>query len=114
MSEARPVWRQAFDALEGTVGPPLKIVVNSEQFAVAVGLAARLQKAAQRRTEQQTRRLLHLWNLPAGSDVTRIIAEIGKLQAQLRDLSRQVNAMKEAEDGADGNNRAPRTRQTGR
>src|SRR4051812_48155258 len=114
MSEARPLWRQAFDALEGNVGPSLKTVVNSEQFAVAVGLAARLQKAAQRRTEQQTRRLLHLWNLPAGSDVTRIIAEIGKLQAQMRDLSRQVNAMKEVDDGAAGNNGASRTRQTGR
>lgn len=115
MSEARPLWRQAYDTVEGAVGPALKTVVNSEQFAVAVGLLSKAQKTAQRRTEQQTRRLLHLWNLPAGSDVTRIIAEIGKLQAQMREISRQVNAMKEADNGGpDGNNGAPRTRQTRR
>jgi hypothetical protein len=115
MSEARPLWRQAFDTIEQTVGPPLKTVVNSEPFAIGMGLLSRAQKAAQQRAEQQTRRMLHLWNLPAGSDVTRIIAEIGRLQGQVRDLSRQVKALKE-DDGAraDGNGRASRPDQTRR
>lgn len=96
MSEARPVWRQAYDMLEQAVGPQLKTVVSSEPFAVAVGLMARAQKSAQRQAERNTRRLLHLWNLPAGSDVTRIIAEIGKLQREVRELTRQVDGLKDA------------------
>lgn len=107
------MWRQGFDAVDRTVSPPLTAVVNSEQFAIGVGLVAHLQKAIQARTERATRRVLHQFNLPAGSDVTRIIAEIGKLQSQVRDLSRQVNTLKEAEGHGepDSPRRAPRTRQ---
>lgn len=90
MSEEQPLWRQSFDAVERTIGPPLTEVVNSEAFAVAVGLAAQVRKQAQRQTERLTRRLLHQANLPAGSDINRLLAEIGKLQTQVRDLSKQV------------------------
>ena len=115
--------------LEQAVGPQLKTVVSSEPFAVAVGLVARAQKTAQRQAERNTRRLLHLWNLPAGSDVTRIIAEIGKLQREVRELSRQVDGLKkqdpkhdskqdeskEVDDGrTGGNGRSPGSRQARR
>ncbi len=95
MAEEQPVWRQSFDAVERTVGPPLTAVVNSEAFAVALGLAAQLRKRAQRETERMTRRLLHQANLPAGSDITRLLEEIGKLQTQVRDLSKQVEGRKQ-------------------
>ena len=115
MSEARPLWRQAFDLVEGAVGPPLKSIVGSEHFAVAAGLAARIQKTAQRQTERNTRRLLHLWNLPAGSDVTRILTELGKLQREMRELSRQVDAIREDDgDKQDGNGRSPGSHQARR
>lgn len=90
MTEEQPIWRQSFDAVERTIGPPLTEVVNSEAFAVALGLAAQLRKRAQRETERVTRRLLHQANLPAGSDINRLLAEIGKLQNQVRELSKRV------------------------
>ena len=43
----QPSWRQGFDALEQQLSPRLEALVQSEQFAVAVGLAAR--RAAGRR-----------------------------------------------------------------
>src|SRR4051794_29639031 len=76
MSEEQPLWRQGFDAIERAVGPPLAAFAKSEPFAVTVGLALRAQREAQARTERTTRRLLHLANLPAGSDVTRILNEL--------------------------------------
>lgn len=90
MTEEQPIWRQSFDAVERAIGPPLTEVVNSEAFAVAVGLAAQVRKRAQRQAERMTRRLLHQANLPAGSDINRLLAEIGKLQTQVRELSKQV------------------------
>lgn len=90
MTEEQPIWRQSFDAVERTIGPPLTEVVNSEAFAVALGLAAQVRKRAQQQTERVTRRLLHQANLPAGSDINRLLAEIGKLQNQVRELSKQV------------------------
>lgn len=90
--------------------------MGSEQFAIAAGILARLQKTVQVQTERSTRRALHQWNLPAGSDVTRILAEIGKLQGQMRELTREVNTLKEGGDRGqpDDDGRASRSRQTRR
>jgi predicted transcriptional regulator len=96
MSEERPLWRQGFDAVEAAVGPRVKAAVGSEQFAVAVGLASRARRTAQRRLERTTRRLYHLANLPAGSDVTRILAEIAQLRRQIVELSRELEASRQA------------------
>ena len=91
------MWRQGFDTVEQAVAPRLTEVVNSEQFAIAAGIVTRVQRTARRSAERTTRRLLHLVNLPAGSDVTRLLNEIGTLQAQVRELSRQVE--RSAADG---------------
>jgi hypothetical protein len=81
------------------VGPRLKAVVNSEPFAVAVGLASRADHAIRATSERATRRVLHFWNLPAGSDVTRVLNEIGKLQHEVRALSRQLDAKEDRSNG---------------
>ncbi|HEX4906262.1 MAG TPA: poly(R)-hydroxyalkanoic acid synthase subunit PhaE [Acidimicrobiales bacterium] len=110
--DERPAWRQLFDTVEAAVAPALEQVMRSEQFAVALGIATQAQKAVQERAERTMRRTLHLWNLPAGSDVTRILNEIGKLQREVRELSRQVDAStKEVSSGAGG---SPRPRAAGR
>jgi hypothetical protein len=116
VSEERPAWRQGFDAVEKAVAPRLLTLFNSEQFAIAVGLVTNAQRAVQQRAERSTRRILHLANLPAGSDVTRILAELGNLQRQMRELTKQVNASKESgPDGrTPGNDRPPRPRSTRR
>ena len=121
MSEDRPLWRQGFDTVEQAVAPRLTEIVNSEQFAIAAGLVTQAQRTARRGAERTTRRLLHLANLPAGSDVTRLLNEIGKLQAQVRELSRQVDESKATttrEGGTDGGtaglDRPARTRQARR
>ncbi len=113
------MWRQGFDTVEQAVAPRLTEVVNSEQFAIAAGIVTRVQRSARRSAERTTRRLLHLANLPAGSDVTRLLNEIGALQAQVRELSRQVERQRAegstgrgggADGGATGLDRPARTR----
>ena len=87
-----PPWRQGFDALERQLSPRLEALVQSEQFAVAVGLAARVQRALSRsRRRTSTRRVLHGLNLPAGTDVSRILNELGQLKRQVRELSTQLD-----------------------
>jgi exopolyphosphatase/pppGpp-phosphohydrolase len=87
----QPSWRQGFDALEKQVAPRLESMVQSEQFAVAVGLAARAQRAVEGELARTTRRVLHRLNLPAGSDVSRILNEIGQLRVQVRALSEELD-----------------------
>jgi hypothetical protein len=106
------LWRQGFDAVEGAVAPRLEATLGSERFAIVVGLATSAQRAARTRTERAMRRTLHRLNLPAASDITRILAEIGRLQRDVRTLSKQLEATKgEATDG--GDTRAQRPRRTG-
>lgn len=86
-----PPWRQGYDVLERQVGPRLERIVRSEQFAVAVGLLARAQRSMEAESGRITRRVLHRLNLPAGSDVTRILNEIGQLRRQVHDLTVELD-----------------------
>ena len=106
------MWRQGFDALEAAVAPRLEELVKSEQFQIAAGLLTSAQRAAQARAARSMRRALHLWTLPAGSDVTRILNEIGKLQREVRELARRVDEQGEVTDGSNGRRPAgsPRSR----
>ena len=90
MADRPPAWRQGFDAVERQLAPRLEAVVQSEQFAVAVGLAARVQRAVEGELARNTRRVLHRLNLPAGTDVSRILNELGQLRVQVRELSDEL------------------------
>src|SRR5829696_4968862 len=112
MASSQPVWRQAVDVADRAVGPRLEQVVKTEEFAIAVGLLVRTRNEVQRRAERQTRRLLHLFNLPAGSDITRLMRQIGELERQIQELGRQMSA--ERKEPTNGRSpravRAPRPR----
>jgi hypothetical protein len=90
MADRPPTWRQGFDAVERQVSPRLEALVQSEQFAVAVGLLARVQRAVEGEMARNTRRTLHRLNLPAGTDVARILNELGQLRVQVRELSAEL------------------------
>jgi hypothetical protein len=64
--------------------------MRSEGFAVAVGLAQTVQRDVVKRTERLSRRAWHLINLPAGSDVNRLLAQMGSVQRQLRELEKRL------------------------
>ena len=100
MPVSRPVWRKGYDTVEGAVGPRLTALVRSDGFAIAVGLVSRTGQVVRSRSERATRRFLHFWNLPARSDVRRVLNEIGTLQHQVRELTEQLDARGERPNGA--------------
>lgn len=89
-----PSWRQGYDVVERQVGPRLEQLMRSEQFAVAVGLMARVQRTVEAESGRMTRRVLHRLNLPAGTDVSRILNEIGQLRRQVHDLTVELEDAK--------------------
>jgi hypothetical protein len=91
MSAPRPAWRLAYDAVESLVTPRIQALTRTEQFAVTIGAALRARHAVLRRTERATRRALHAVNLPAATDTTRILTELGRLQREMTRLSRQLD-----------------------
>jgi len=104
-----PVLRQVFDSVEREIAPRLEKLVRTEQFAIAAGLVNQLQRVVQQQAGRSTRRALHMLNLPAGTDVSRILNEIGQLRQQVRDLQDELARKEEELDAV-----APRSQRTAR
>jgi hypothetical protein len=86
MSTGRPLWRRGFDRAERAVGRPLESVVATRRFNDVLVLTFRTQNALFGVFQRQTRAVLHFWNMPARTDVSRLQREIGALRAQVREL----------------------------
>ena len=85
-----PLWRQAFDAVEGRIAPPAERAVQTDLFADAVALAFRGRRRIQREIERQSRRALHLVNIPTATDVKRVSEQLAALQRQTRALEHRL------------------------
>jgi hypothetical protein len=87
-----PLWRQAFDVAERAVTPRAEDLVRSEAFSLATALARRAQNVAGNSIQGLTARAWHLVNLPAGSDIRRLRAQIGSLDREVRRLTLQLES----------------------
>jgi hypothetical protein len=89
---AAPLWRQAFDAAERAVSPRAETFVRTPAFHVGVSLIRRAEGVVRGTVRDATARAWHLVNLPAGSDVSRLRAQIGALDREVRRLGLQLEA----------------------
>jgi hypothetical protein len=90
------LWRQAFDSAERAVAPRAESLVRTPGFALGAALLRRAQTLARGSVRDVTARAWHLVNLPAGSDVTRLRAQIGALDREVRRLGLQLEAERRA------------------
>jgi hypothetical protein len=65
-------------------------MVQTKEFAQALSLGLRASVEARRFVERRSRRLWHLVNLPAGSDITRLREQVVTLDRRVRELSRAL------------------------
>jgi hypothetical protein len=87
---AGPRWRQGYDAIERALEPQISAVLGHDRFGQALGVGVHVRQSARDLASSSTRRLLHALNLPAGTDVTRILNEIGSLKRQVYELGAQL------------------------
>jgi hypothetical protein len=99
MSDA-PLWRQAFDTAERAVAPRAERLVRTPAFHVGVSLVRRAQGVVRGSARDLTARAWHLVNLPAGSDVVRLRAQIGALDREVRRLGLQLEAQRRRSAGS--------------
>jgi len=90
MTQPPPLWHRAVTRLDEVVAPRAEAFVRSETFAVASGLALRAKRDLARGIEHGSRQAWHLLNLPAGSDVNRLLAQIASLERQIRVLEKRL------------------------
>ena len=97
MASSSPLWKQLFDAVDERLSPTINEMARSEDAATLAALGRRGRSEIDRRMEQASRRALHLFNLPAGSDVNRLLEHIARLEREVRDLRNLLTDRENAE-----------------
>jgi hypothetical protein len=81
-----PLWRRAYDVADRVVTPRLEELVRTPGFAQGAALLRRVEALTRSAARDVSARAWHLLNLPAGSDVQRLRAQVGQLDREVRRL----------------------------
>jgi hypothetical protein len=90
MTNYPPPWKRVFDTLDRTVLTRVNELAQSEEVAALTVLGHRSRTGLAHFTEHTSRRVLHALNLPAGSDVNRLLSHIASLEREVRDLRKEL------------------------
>jgi len=85
-----PLWLKAVHRLERAVGEPVESLVRSDLYFDSVSKASRLRRKAIGAVEGVSRRGLHLFNLPAGTDIRRMREQLSRMERRINQLSEEV------------------------
>lgn len=97
---SRPLWKQVFDASERRAGPLLERTINSNYLVEFFTFGMAWQRRINGANERNIRRILHVWNMPAGTDVKRVSEQLASLERRVRDLTKYVEELGGAADHA--------------
>ena len=90
-----PLWLKVVHRLERAVGEPVESAVRSDAYFDVVSVVTRVTGKAKGTAESLSRRGLHLLNLPAGSDVSRMREQLHRMERRLNQLSENVEELDE-------------------
>jgi hypothetical protein len=90
MSSQGPLWLKVAHRVERAVGVPVESAVRSDTYFDLVSLLTRTTGKAKGTAESLSRRGLHLLNLPAGSDVSRLREQLLRMERRLNQLTEEI------------------------
>ncbi len=90
MSANQPLWLRAVLRAERAVGTRVESAVRTDTYFDVVSRLNRLHGQVNRAAEDLSRRWLHLFNLPAGSDVRRMREQLSRIERRLNLLADEV------------------------
>ena len=86
-----PLWLRTVYRLERAIGTPLENALHSDTYFDLTTEVLRVKGRTERGLEGVSRRLLHLLNLPAGSDIRRVREQLGRVERRLAALSKELD-----------------------
>jgi hypothetical protein len=86
----QPLWRRTLIDADRRAAPLIARVQRSDEFATVVGVNQKLRRSVARLGTRTSRRALHLLNLPAGTDITRLLVHIASVEREIRELRKVV------------------------
>jgi hypothetical protein len=105
----RPQWLDTVLKLERAIGSRVEEAVTSDAYFEFVAHANRAQKRFFEAVEGVQQEWLHLFNLPAGTDVRRLREQISRMEREIEALTKELADRRES-DGA-GPRPRPRSNQ---
>jgi hypothetical protein len=109
-NDVPPLWLEAVRRFERAVGVPVESAVRSDAYFDLVTQANRARARMTRTFEDVSEQWLHLFNLPAASEVRRLREQLGRLERQLDRVAKDLADRDEDERPA----KAPRPRSSAR
>jgi uncharacterized membrane protein YccC len=91
------VWKQLFDAADRRFGSTVNELARRDEVVALAALGLRSRTEIERAMERMSRRALHFLNLPAGSDVNRLLQQIARVEREVRGLRHQLADRENAE-----------------
>lgn len=90
MAEGKPLWWRGLDRVDRVLAPAVEGVVGHEAFSLGYAVVIRGRRGIAHRAERLSRQVLHALNLPAGSDVNRLLAQIASVEREVRELGKAI------------------------
>jgi hypothetical protein len=78
------------DGVDGVLSPVAENVVHHDLFGLTLAVFTRTRREVTAATERLSRQALHALNLPAGSDINRLLRSIASVEREVRELSKRV------------------------
>lgn len=91
MSGGPPLWLKLVLRAERAVGARVESAVHSDTYFDALTELKRARAQLSRRVEGASRRILHLANLPAGTDIRRVREQLARMERRIVELSKELD-----------------------
>ncbi len=89
-----------FDAVEKEAGPVLTKTLSNPDVIEWITLATAVRKRAESDVAELARRGLHVFNLPAGTDIAKVSKQVATLEREIRQLNRRLDELRTIEQNA--------------
>ena len=85
-----PLWLKLVLRAERAVGTRVESAVHSDPYFDLVALVNRRKASLTDSVEGVSKRILHLANLPAGTDIRRVREQLSRVERRLVELSKEL------------------------
>jgi hypothetical protein len=93
VAKGTPLWLDVVLRAERLVGSRVEHAVHSDAYFDLVAELNRTQASLTALVEGVSKRLWHLVNLPAGTDIRRVREQLARMERRIVELSKELEAM---------------------
>lgn len=97
---SQPLWLKVIIKLERAIGEQVEKAVRSDTYFDLMAEGTRNRRRVVDTVEGVSKRCLHLFNIPAGTDVRRVREQLNRIERRLTDVSKDLEDLQAANAAA--------------